>query len=84
MVTNVDSIILDRYSFMYIMSVKKQLQVLIVLGILVFDQLSILTLIRRGGANMPHRFSNAYSSGTESRIDLKPGCKFEFIRCLEV
>ena len=43
-----------------------------------------LTLIRRGGANMPHRFSNAYSSGTISRIDLKPGCKFEFVRCLEV
>ena len=35
MVTNVDSIILDRYSFMYIMSIKNQLQVLIVLGILV-------------------------------------------------
>ena len=35
MVTNVDSIILDRYSFMYIMSIKKRLQVLIVLGILV-------------------------------------------------
>ena len=34
MVTNVDSIILDRYRFMYIMSVKKRLQVLIVLGIL--------------------------------------------------
>ena len=33
MITNVDSIILDRYSFMYIMSVKKRLQVLIVLGI---------------------------------------------------
>ena len=37
-----------------------------------------------GGANFPHKFSNAHSSGTESRIDLKPGCKFEFIRCLEV
>ena len=35
MITNVDSIILDRYRFMYIMSVKKRLQVLIVLGILV-------------------------------------------------
>ena len=35
MVTNVDIIILDRYNFMYIMSVKKRLQVLIVLGILV-------------------------------------------------
>ena len=35
MVTNVDSIILDRYSFMYIMPVKKRLQVLIVLGILI-------------------------------------------------
>ena len=42
-----------------------------------------LTLIRQGGANMPQRFSNAYSSGTESRIDLKPGCKFKFVRCLE-
>ena len=37
-----------------------------------------------GGANMPHRLSNAYSFGTESRIDLKPGCKFKFIRCFEV
>jgi len=36
-----------------------------------------------GGANLPHRFSNAYSSGTEIRIDLKPGCKFKFVRCLE-
>ena len=39
MVTNVDSIILDGYRFMYmyvyIMSVKKRLQVLTVLGILV-------------------------------------------------
>ena len=32
---------------------------------------------------MPRKFSNAYSSGTESRIDLNPGCKFEFVRCLE-
>ena len=32
---------------------------------------------------MPHRFSNAYSSGTKGRIDLKPGCKFNFVRCLE-
>ena len=37
-----------------------------------------------GGANMPHSFSNAYISGTECRIDLKPGCKFEFVRCLKV
>ena len=35
MVTNVDSIILDGCRFMYIMSVKKRLQVLTVLGILV-------------------------------------------------
>ena len=38
MVTNVDSIILHTYSFMYIMSVKKRLQVLIVLGILVNEK----------------------------------------------
>ena len=34
-----------------------------------------------GGANMPHRFSNAYSSGTKGRIDLNPGCTFKFVRC---
>ena len=39
---------------------------------------------RGGGANMPHSFSNAYTSGTECRIDLKPGCKFELVRCLKV
>ena len=33
---------------------------------------------------MPPSFSNAYTSGTECRIDLKPGCKFEFVRCLMV
>ena len=33
------------------------------------------------GLNMPTKFSNAYSSGTECRIDLKPGCKFELVRC---
>ena len=43
-----------------------------------------LTLIRQGGINFPPKFSNDYSSGTESPIDLKPGCNFEFIRCLEV
>ena len=32
---------------------------------------------------MPHTFSNAYSSGTVCRIDPKPGCKFEFVCCLE-
>ena len=31
------------------------------------------------GANMPHSFSNAYFSGTECRIDPKPGCKFELV-----
>ena len=33
---------------------------------------------------MPHSFSNAYTSGTECRIDLKPGCKFFFLSCLKV
>ena len=33
---------------------------------------------------MPHSFSNTYFSGTECRIDLKPGCKFELVRCLKV
>ena len=32
---------------------------------------------------MPHRFLNAYSSGTKSPIDLKPGCKFKFVQSLE-
>ena len=26
---------------------------------------------------------NLYISGTKSRIDLKPGCKFKFVVCLE-
>ena len=39
---------------------------------------------RGGGANFPHKFSNAHSSGTESRIDLKLGCKFEFVLCLKI
>ena len=49
--------------------------------------LTSLTLILRGGwggANMPHSFSNAYTSGTECRMDLKPGCKFKLVRCLKV
>ena len=33
---------------------------------------------------MPHSFSNAYTSGTECRIDLKPDWKFELVRCLMV
>ena len=36
----------------------------------------------RGGANMPHKILKAYSSGTKSLIDLKPGCKIEFVSCL--
>ena len=31
---------------------------------------------------MPNKFSSAYTSGTECRID--PGCKFEFVCCLKV
>ena len=27
---------------------------------------------------MPHTFSLGYYTGTKSRIDLKPGCKFKF------
>ena len=39
----------------------------------------LLTLIRRrGGPNGPPGFS-----GTKGRIDLEPGCKFKFVRCLE-
>ena len=37
-----------------------------------------------GWANMPTRFSNTYTSGTECRIDLKPGCKLELFRCPKV
>ena len=44
-----------------------------------------LPLIRQG-ANLPSLFSNAYPTGTVSQIDLKPGCKFEYvhIHCLNV
>ena len=30
------------------------------------------------------QFSNDFYSGTECRMDSKPGCKFEFVRCLKV
>ena len=33
---------------------------------------------------MPHIFSNAYCAGSEFPIYPKPGCKFEFVRCLKV
>ena len=33
---------------------------------------------------MPTSFSNNYKSGTECRIDLKPGCKFNLVRCPKV
>ena len=36
-----------------------------------------------GGKYAP-QFSNAYTSGTECPIDLKPGCKFELVCCLKV
>ena len=37
-----------------------------------------------GGGDISHKFSNAYSSGTECPIDPKPSCKFEFVYCLKV
>ena len=33
--------------------------------------------------NLPHSISIPYYSGTKSKIDLKPGSKFKFVRCLE-
>ena len=40
--------------------------------------------IQMGYANLPLTFSKAYSSGTKSRIDLKLGWQFVFVRWLEV
>ena len=37
-----------------------------------------------GGAKWPAGNLKNYFSATGCPIDLKPGCKFEFIRCLEV
>ena len=37
-----------------------------------------------GGAKWPTANQNRYISGTECPIDLKPGCKFKFLCCLEV
>ena len=37
----------------------------------------------KGGAKWPTGFEKSYFSGTKGRIDLKPGCKFKFVRCLE-
>ena len=35
---------------------------------------------RGGGIENP----KAHFSGTSCRIDLKPGCKYKFVRCLEI
>ena len=37
-----------------------------------------------GGAKWPAANLKRYISGTECPIDLKPGCKFKFLSCLEV
>ena len=42
---------------------------------------NILTL--KGPGHLAHRVKKNYFSGTKSRIDLKPGCKFKFVVCLE-
>ena len=43
-----------------------------------------LTLIRGGGGQIcPPVGKTLYTSGTKSPIDLKPGCKFKFVVCLE-
>ena len=36
-----------------------------------------------GGAKWPTANQKRYISGTKCPIDLKPGCKFMFVRCLE-
>ena len=33
-----------------------------------------------GGADLPLGWKNLYTPGTKSPIDLKPGCKFKFVR----
>ena len=42
-----------------------------------------LTLITAGGHNHHPLSEICPCSGTECPIDLKPGCKFKFVRCLE-
>ena len=37
-----------------------------------------------GGPNGPQQFENIIISEAECPIDLKPGCKFKFLCCLEV
>ena len=44
----------------------------------------MLTLKSPGGAKWPTANQKRYISGTECPIDLKPGCKFKFLSCLEV
>ena len=44
----------------------------------------LLTLITfGGGGNHPSLSEIRDCSGTECLIDLNPGCKFKFVRCLE-
>ena len=46
--------------------------------------LLMLTLLNAGGGRNHHPLSEIRDcSGTECPIDLKPGCKFKFVRCLE-
>ena len=35
-----------------------------------------------GGGQMAHRVLEILYLWSKSRIDLKPGCKFKFVRCL--
>ena len=37
-----------------------------------------------GGGNWPIENQNSYISETKCPIDLNPGCKFEFVRCVKV
>ena len=39
---------------------------------------------RGRGGNWPIENQKGYFSGTECQIDLKPGCRFKFLRCLDV
>ena len=42
--------------------------------------IQVLTLNQGGGGYWPTENENTYISGTECPIDLKPGCKHEFVR----
>ena len=49
--------------------------------VMILNTTNLLTLINAGGSIITPLSENRDFSGTEHPIDLRPVCKFEFVRC---